>query len=524
MHHALTIPEIIYEIFSYLPNLRGPYLRVRKGRGYHTNISHTTLAALAATCRTFREPALDMRWRRLPSVYSLIPLFPYDIWDKYDPDEYNPDDVDLNFSRLPSTEEWIRFESYTSRIREIQVSKGGFEGMANVMATLLMKYNAHSSRHLFPNLRTVTWCSQEKSELQFAHLFLPPSLRCLTVEFDCFDPDPRAPGLVLLPEHQCPTLTQFRIRGPIFSQSLIAAVSRALESRPCQQLESLDCDQIDESALRYIAKLPTLKDLSIYLPYWLSTYGPDEGFINLQTLSLTASDLSAVVGFLPPTRLPLKSLRICIMPDNSYNLPSAPLQQLFSRLSAGLRHTHLTQFHLLGPPHNDLRETLDFAALRPLSLFSELTSVRLHGFCGFDLDDDALAELAGAWPHLEELTLEGCRRTPEITLKGVRSLIRACPLLHTLELAIDATRLCFISSATPGEDIHNDSIEALDLGKSTIDNPADVARILGDLFWALKKVYCSHFQGNIRNPYAQLWDEVNAHLLGARAGKQKIAP
>ncbi|KAH7905897.1 hypothetical protein BJ138DRAFT_704923 [Hygrophoropsis aurantiaca] len=105
MHHALTVPEIVLEIFSYLPKFDDPYLRKQPGCYIDTSDGHTTLAALAATCRTFQEPALDVRWRRLSGVYSLIPLFPHDIWEEYDPDYYSPDDLDLNFVRLPSKEE-----------------------------------------------------------------------------------------------------------------------------------------------------------------------------------------------------------------------------------------------------------------------------------------------------------------------------------------------------------------------------------------------------------------------------------
>ncbi|KAH7916211.1 hypothetical protein BJ138DRAFT_1139861, partial [Hygrophoropsis aurantiaca] len=436
-----------------------------------------------------------------------------------------------HFVRLPSQEEWTRFESYTSRIRGIRVSTGDFVHMVNVLATLSMKYHANPAQHLFPNLQTLIWQSEQKTELPFAHLFLPPSLRCLELRLYCGPDDARGPGFLLLLENQCPTLSQFHMCG-IDVHMHVAAVSRSLESPACHQLESLTCGEIDEPALRYIAKLATLKDLSIDLPDWLSTYVPraDEGFVNLQTLSLAAPEISAVVGFLPSTQLSLKSLKIEITSAKPHAraLLSAPLQRLFLRLSAGLSYTRLTRFHLLqsdtGASRGD-KETLDFAALRPLFLFPELRSVYIDGFCSSGLNDNNLAELAGAWPHLEEFTLNpspGWRHTPEITFQGLGSLVRACPSLRDLALTIDATQL---TSAAPGEDndIHNDNIKTLNLGQSIIAKPADVAVVFGELFWSLKQVVVSRYQHQngvqVQSSYLKLWDEVNSHLRRAQAGK-----
>ncbi|KAH7908351.1 hypothetical protein BJ138DRAFT_991961, partial [Hygrophoropsis aurantiaca] len=74
MHHALTISEIVHEIFSYLPGPT-PYLEVYPDGG--TN--HKSLAALAVTCRAFLDPALAVRWRRLCGLKPFIVLFPNDI-------------------------------------------------------------------------------------------------------------------------------------------------------------------------------------------------------------------------------------------------------------------------------------------------------------------------------------------------------------------------------------------------------------------------------------------------------------
>ncbi|KAH7910311.1 hypothetical protein BJ138DRAFT_1009053 [Hygrophoropsis aurantiaca] len=501
MHRALTISEIVHEIFSYLSEPGGRYLDA----AHKHSVGHTTLAALAVTCRTFVEPALAERWRKLRGLDSLISLFPRDVWETYDPN-------DLDFARFPSNDEWVRFESYTSRIREIKISRGAFKAMVNVMATLSLKYHSNPSQYLFPNLQTLSWHSRCKTEFPFVHLFFPPLLRCLTLGFE--GDDTMASRLLLLFNHQCPMLTQLRLSGTV-SITHTPAVSRA-------QLISLQCGQIDTSALKYLANSATLKNLSVYLsdPSSICVV-PEGGFANLQTLSLTAGDTSAVVSFLLPTQLSLKSIKVRIIFHESQPLLALPLQQLFSRLSTGLCHTRLTQIHLLRSDTCPQDGSLDIAALRPLFSFSKLRYVRIGGLCLFGLSDEALAELADAWPHLEELMLNrrsGWRRTSEITFKNLKSLIRACPLLQTLALAIDATQLNVASSTTPGEDIHNDNIETLNLEDSIIGDPPAVALILCDLFWSLKKVVASPRS----TVHAQLWGEVNSRLLAVQTAKEEV--
>lgn len=40
-----------------------------------------TVAALARTCRAFEDPALDVLWRTLPSLASLVQIMPSDAWE-----------------------------------------------------------------------------------------------------------------------------------------------------------------------------------------------------------------------------------------------------------------------------------------------------------------------------------------------------------------------------------------------------------------------------------------------------------
>ncbi|KAH7909611.1 hypothetical protein BJ138DRAFT_208021 [Hygrophoropsis aurantiaca] len=78
MHRVLAISDIVDEIFSHFSELN--LGRCSSAFCPHDMKTSRTLAALAATCRTFRDPALAVRWRRLCGVRPLIQLFNSATW------------------------------------------------------------------------------------------------------------------------------------------------------------------------------------------------------------------------------------------------------------------------------------------------------------------------------------------------------------------------------------------------------------------------------------------------------------
>ncbi|KAH7909613.1 hypothetical protein BJ138DRAFT_208070 [Hygrophoropsis aurantiaca] len=418
MHRALTISEIVDEIFSYIvePSLGLAGFGSRPGP---PSVTGKTLAALAVTCRTFRDPALAVRWRRLSGLRPLIRLFPRNTWLH---DTENDKDVELEFARLPSKEEWINFETYTSRIREITVGSGQFKGIIHFMATLSMKYLPHPSHHLFPKLQSLIWQSQETSQLSLVHLFLPPSLRSLHLGFQDIN-RLGAPTMLLLLEYQCIMLTHLSVKGLHLGGSVnLAPVLQALKSSSCQQLQSLNLGLVDESILSHLAQLPTLKDLSVQLPDSISTsIASNDGFTSLRTLSFFARNVGDVFLFLQSAQLSLKSIKIQLFENEARStiLPLSSLQQLFSSISNGLCHSSLTQIeinHWTG--HRYLDITFDIAILQPLLLFSNLKHLRLDSLFAFNWNDNTLTELVNAWPRLEKLVINhvGWQRSSGINL------------------------------------------------------------------------------------------------------------
>jgi hypothetical protein len=63
MHISLLATEILLHIFAIIHDDFG-------------RDSRTILAALARTCRTFKEPALDMLWRNIDGLKPIVSCMP----------------------------------------------------------------------------------------------------------------------------------------------------------------------------------------------------------------------------------------------------------------------------------------------------------------------------------------------------------------------------------------------------------------------------------------------------------------
>jgi F-box-like len=62
MHRSLSIHEVLLSVFS-ICDLE-------------------TLKALARTCRTFHEPALDVLWEHQDDFLTLLKTMPSDLWEE----------------------------------------------------------------------------------------------------------------------------------------------------------------------------------------------------------------------------------------------------------------------------------------------------------------------------------------------------------------------------------------------------------------------------------------------------------
>jgi hypothetical protein len=66
MHPALTIPELLHLIFT----------EIKRGFEPCNMPDLRSLAAVARTCTRFRDPALDILWRRQVTLKNFFSCFP----------------------------------------------------------------------------------------------------------------------------------------------------------------------------------------------------------------------------------------------------------------------------------------------------------------------------------------------------------------------------------------------------------------------------------------------------------------
>jgi len=117
--------------------------------------------------------------------------------------------------------------------------------------------------------------------------------------------------------------------------------------------------------------------------------------------------------------------------------------------------------------------------LRPLLGFSNLINVNL---CfPFNLHDLSVRSMAVAWPRIRSLVLDGWGTGhPSTSILALVPLARHCPELQTLTIFFDARSL--LPSLPKLLGVANHSLKKLDVLKSPIGKPEEVAAFLYDIF------------------------------------------
>ncbi|KAH7909665.1 hypothetical protein BJ138DRAFT_1089099 [Hygrophoropsis aurantiaca] len=523
MHRALTVPELLDEIFSYYHSTYGE----RRGR---SRAKRRTLLTLATACSTFQDHAIAALWRRVIGFRRPIlcflrngaksPLLPAteDKWDE----------LGWKLCQSISSEDWLRFEKRASHIREIMIGYGDFQGISIFMAFLSVKYLPRGSQgHLFSKLRTLNWKGDHLTEWPFIHLFASPSLRSLAFWFDEKEADISS-SLQSTLEYYFPSLTCLKFNEFDFyprTDEYFTTFTRVIESHSCWKLETFHGDAMDASALHHLSRMPNLKVLTIRIVTYSGGIVSDNGFSKLRSLKISSWSFDPIISLFRSARMPLETIQLEVLREPP-TISQSMLQDVIFLIASQPCHGSLTKLTILTDAIPDrFDSTMDNTILRQLFVFCHLYYLRLEAVCTFDLKDDDLIELAAAWPNLNGLVLNyhhGWKHTSAITFTGLASLLRGCPLMDTLSLSMDATRLDFGFLTTPGEDALNHRIHHLNLGDSIIEDPVTVAMILDDLFGSLEQVDAwsgVRHREDERSHYQILWAQVNTVLKALPEGE-----
>jgi hypothetical protein len=209
--------------------------------------------------------------------------------------------------------------------------------------------------------------------------------------------------------------------------------------------------------------------------------------LHLRSTEDSPLNFHRLLSMLCPSQL--QDLHLTTSIDSASPPSAAHWQLCFDTLSVYSLHTLQV---IVNVSVHTFTEAADFATFRPLLAVRSLKTLLIWQL-RHTLGDDDLERMALAWPQLESFGLLDCTlisaTTPcdRITLYGIATLLKHCPMLSNLHVTIDArtTNPRFI---TDHAGVRNETITSIDVGSSPIGDPTEVARILHSILPNLMKI------------------------------------
>ncbi|KAJ7263564.1 hypothetical protein B0H12DRAFT_1321561 [Mycena haematopus] len=477
MHRCLHVPELVWMIVSQLDP--------------HCLEGRAALAALAR-CRIFHGPALDALWREQETIRNLLNCMPEDLWV----DEPVHRIRTMRLRRPIRAEDWSRVLQYSHRVRSFRFHNFGRPALSEVFNVLRLNVPGD---YLLPNLETLYWSPSHDIQFSNIDLFLGPRLTSITLS-----------QLTLAQLSLLPTLTR---RFPNLSEVAFDSMHIRLNERPqfngeisvfIRGLRSVRTlrltTPINIEAIAHIGRLPTLETLHLVAPA-----GPPSRislpqralFHRLRSVHFQCAHdatiefaVSVVQSWANP---PLHSFVM----KHTKGMTADATEKLFCAISEHCAHDSLEilAINLFWPTARE--ESPDYIipgrAVKLLFCFSHLTTVSIESPHGMQFDDESIAELAAAWPQIEELCLGGLTNIDPIpqcgTLLALHAFARHCPNLHTLELTLDATSIPAVHpDALRRQQLIHPELLKLNVAYSLISKAFDVARFISATFINLTEV------------------------------------
>ncbi|KAG2355754.1 hypothetical protein BDR07DRAFT_1425268 [Suillus spraguei] len=496
MHPALQNLEVIEIICSY------------------TN--HGTLPALACTCRVFEHAALNVLWRDLQSVGTLIRCMPDELF------VIEPGRMVLQ--KPPDDKMWDTLYRYTSRGHSIRQP---YESMYIEALSSILLSCPLAPASWFPNLRNLTWkANGTRGAAVFLRMALVPTLLVLEVEVSA---SVSAAFLSVLSSlgTLCPRLQSMTLNHhPILDQSIRKISSFIVKPiSKLHHLRVLDIWELGDQHIQHIMELQALQSLKLKLGA-SSTWEKQShlqlpGFHDLHSLFLCIYNFGYACNFFASVEV-VRSKEICI----SFYPPSPArastiLSQFLDILQERCDCNKLECFSLAGNSRIPLAVASGVFTL--LHAFRNLTRLNIQEGYNISVSDEELCQLVRAWPKLRVLQISSyvaIDTTTVPTFHGLIGLLRLCPALISLALVIDTTKLDNIDLTNPNGGSLNTCLNRLTLDNSLIDSPVNVALILDGLFPHLEQVDLDCWEripmSNLpqKIPAMEQWVSVNDILRG----------
>ncbi|KAG1738983.1 hypothetical protein EDB19DRAFT_868139 [Suillus lakei] len=518
MHVCLLPTEILLHIFTIVDE------------GYRWR-SRVPLAALARTCRNFKEPALDILWKDISGFGPLISCLPEGVSNTDMQAKYMLKRPILNG-------EWRVIDRYARRIRSFEVNSIELDRIENQVMQVLM--SAPSPTSLLPNLDSLRWCDDRERFFPLLRTLLGTTITSLQLGFTSTFPSFAQSTLLVSLGGRCPSIRE--LVGICVGDSIESSDAICEALCDLRELSHLDTGALSPREFLRLASLPSLKSLD----FRLKTYNIHDTqsnsaptiFSHLDQVHLNASSESVVNHFLRCVRLPsCRSASVFVDYDEldwNPEFPYDPLDisdlivSLSECFSPALEKLHVEfAFDFTTYIGEDIIANRDYAlgfnTVAPLLPFSRLTDLRLDWMCTSAINDVSLKTLAQSWPQLEDFCF-GCGARwlvpPSLTFIGLVHLIQHCPRLCTVEMSFGAFPVFYDTDPFFFETVPNEKITRLSVGMSPILDPMSIAYQLRRLLPKLTKVHFLDwldYDIPVLPPFEHLedgWNNVNEILRG----------
>ncbi|KAJ6454253.1 hypothetical protein C8R47DRAFT_1167467 [Mycena vitilis] len=478
MHRALSILEIREIVCE---QLRGPSPSL-------DDSGRKDFAALARCCQIFRDPALNVLWRKQTTLVPVLKCLPSDLWGET-VDAYGGElRLGLRGTRRPLPEEWERCSFYARRIRELELHHRRNKFPTLAMLQMLSEY--FPDDFLCPNLKSISWEPEQPFCFSYLRLFLGPKITAVSMSTPASD----MPLLLSLPIRYSvlKTLTFYIFEMPPRSCSMIA--------QKLVGIENLTLEKIDRAALEHLSRLSFLKSLELLAPAE-GDLGPSSSscvgetpFPALRSVNFPSTTIEFAIQF-SNTLLDCHLQEFTIGTEDA--VTSASYARLYSAFASHICHTTLQSLTISDgedlmeePPAAAIAEyVISGSLLRPLFCFQNLTSLRLTPPAGFDLDDDAAWDMARSWPQIRVLQLKSCTNVDHptsMTLHGLRAFAH-CANLTELCITVNASAVPAFDGS-PETLLSQRALHTFEVAASPISDPEAVARFLSALFPCLAEI------------------------------------
>ncbi|KII90616.1 hypothetical protein PLICRDRAFT_539314 [Plicaturopsis crispa FD-325 SS-3] len=282
-----------------------------------------TLASLAATCRLFRDPALDELWQYQTSMAQIIMCLPEDVCEFIGGDSLcsnGPVGKELNIKRPLHASDWARLQLYAKRVRVLDFQderKMPWAKLDSMNAAHLLKFLASAPMlPLFPKLQKLVVADAQLSDDCIPYIqtmLLSPSITSCVLKHR-MQRGSAVPSLVAAIRDVCPLLEIFKLaaNSSWIERAEVPVLSAVVEG--WNMIRQLEVVALNSQGISHIATLPRLRTLSLCSVELVDLPPQSTSFVfpALRILRLASSSLETLLTFLRrlPHHIPLETIQM----------------------------------------------------------------------------------------------------------------------------------------------------------------------------------------------------------------------